>query len=460
MNHPTRLTLTGTLQPDQMLTYTHLPFAVPEGTDRIHVTYTYDAMINSDPGLTGGNTIDIGIFDPRGIQFLNAGYRGWSGSARREFVIGRKEATHGYMPGPIFPGIWHICLGAYKVADNGCHYQVDIALYPSSDSSQVDFPERLSLDNAKTTTASADGWYAGELHCHTVNSDGDSTTEEIVRQAEALGLNFLAIMDHNNLTHQVELNRIQSPLILIPGFEVTTYYGHWNVWGDGEWVDFRVQKPDDLAQAITYARTQGYLISCNHPRPYGPDWEFVRVEGYVCVEVWNGPWELSNTACLAFWEAHLQRGKRLSAIGGSDHHFSHKPHIARLAHPTTVVYIPPGTPPSAHAVLKAIRIGHCFVTEAPDGPRLTLRVNSVMMGDSLLRPSNDHVTLEIGVQKGAGSRVQIITASGVIGETEITGNTVEWLQDVRLDNSPYVRIQLVDAKYGQVRALTNPIYFD
>lgn len=460
MNEPIHLTLTGTLQPDQMLTYVHLPFTVPEGVDRIQVAYAYDAMIGSDPGLTGGNTIDIGLFDPRGIHFLNTGYRGWSGSARREFVVGRKEATPGYMPGPIFAGIWHICLGAYKVADEGCHYQVNIDLYPAFDSSQVDFPERLPLDNAKTTAASADGWYAGELHCHTVNSDGDSTTEEIIQQAEALGLNFLAIMDHNNLTHQVDLNRIQSSLILIPGFEVTTYYGHWNIWGDGEWVDFRIQKPDDLAQAIAYARTQGYLISCNHPRPYGPDWEFASVEGYTCVEVWNGPWELSNTACLAFWEARLKRGERLSAVGGSDHHFSHEPHIAQLAHPTTVVYIPPDVPPTARSVLNAIRAGHCFVTEAPDGARLTLRAGSAMMGDSLPRPDDDRLTLELTVRNGTGGRLQIITASGVIGETDITGNAVEWSQDVRLDNSPYVRIQLVDAHYGQVRALTNPIYFD
>jgi predicted metal-dependent phosphoesterase TrpH len=120
-----------------------------------------------------------------------------------------------------------------------------------------------------------DGWYRGELHCHTYHSDGDSAPLELVRAAQALGLDFLAITDHNTLSHLIDLAAIDTPnLILIPGVEVTTYKGHWNVWGDSGWIDFRTLTPERMESAIQVARERVTLTSCNHPRPYGPAWEF------------------------------------------------------------------------------------------------------------------------------------------------------------------------------------------
>jgi len=462
MTDPLHLVITGRLTPEQTLTYVHVPFTVPEGIERIDVAYSYDAAISSDPLISGGNTIDIGIFDPRGVEFLKAGYRGWSGSARREFSVGRTNATPGYMPGTIYAGTWNICLGAYIVAPQGCQYQIEIRLTPAVDTVNLGFPKRLPLDDTKSIPIKAEGWYFGEIHCHTINSDGDSTSAEIVALAESLGLDFLAIMDHNNLTHQVDLNTLQAqtPLLLIPGYEVTTYYGHWNIWGDGAWVDFRVQQPADLARAITFAQAEGYLVSCNHPRPHGPDWAFPEVDGYDCVEVWNGPWELLNTFCLAFWEARLKRGERLTAVGGSDHHFTHEAHLHQLGNPTIAVYMPPDQPPTARRLLDAIRAGHCFITERPSGPRLTLSSGGRMMGDALPYPAHDQITLDIGVTYGAGSMLQIIGAHGEIAKVEIEQDSVQLTLEVTLGNSGYVRIQLTDPVGGNLRALTNPLYFD
>lgn len=458
MSMPLELTLAGTLTPAQTMTYIYLPFEVPRGIGQIDVRYSYDAAISSDPTLTGGNTIDIGIFDTRGIEFLNAGYRGWTGSARSEFTISTTEATPGYMPGPIQPGTWNICLGAYKVAPDGCHYQVDIRLYPSSSPAQVTFPRRLPLDDHKAARISADGWYSGEIHCHTINSDGDSTTSEVVDLAESLDLDFLAIMDHNNLTHQVDLANIDTSLVLIPGYEVTTYYGHWNIWGDGPWVDFRVQRAEDMQQAIAFAREHGYLTSCNHPRPFGPDWAFPEVENYDCIEVWNGPWELFNSACVDFWETRLKRGQKRPAVGGSDFHFSHKPHIAQLARPMNVVYVPPDRMPTARAILDAIRAGHCFVTDSPVGPHLTIQSGAAMMGDTITRPANGQLALAVDVKRGFASEMQLVSAQGVLYSIGVDAEDVRFELDGPIGDSPYVRAQLVDALSGNVRAVTNPIY--
>ncbi|MCC7452176.1 MAG: PHP domain-containing protein [Anaerolineae bacterium] len=448
-----QLTLEYLIQPAQTFTYINRPFEVPPHTGRIDVSYTYEGAISSDPTITGGNTVDIGIIDPRGAHFMTPGFRGWSGSARQQFYIAQDSATPGYMPGPIQPGTWHICLGAYKVAANGCHCQINITLTPASQAS-AEFPTLLPVRTTTPRPQNADGWYKGELHCHTVHSDGDTTPEEVIQIAQSLGLDFLAITDHNNRSHLDELARLKTDLILIPGYEVTTYYGHWNIWGDGAWIDFRIQSPDDLRRAIAEAQRQGYLVSCNHPRPYGPQWAFPEVDGYSCVEVWNGPWELLNDQCLAFWEARINQGQKLVAVGGSDFHVSKQAHVAHLAHPTVYVYCP--DVPSPANLLRHLRAGHAFISESPTGPRLDLRAGTAMMGDAL--DNAEGVSCILEVNGGAGAEAQISTAAGIVARFPIAKDQQTCEYRIPTSTVRYVRAQLVDPISKHYRALTNPIY--
>jgi hypothetical protein len=304
-------------------TFRHLPFEMPAGVGRLEVRYDYTDPIDSDPHVMGGNTIDLGLFDQRGIAFMNAGFRGWSGSARREFYVTPREATPGYLPGPLEPGEWHIFLGLYKLSPQGCYYQVALRFIPNQDDSPpAPLPTLPLRVDGPAFPKKSDGWYRGELHCHTYHSDGDSAPLDVVHAAQALGLDFLAITDHNTLSHLNDLATMKPPdLILIPGFEVTTYKGHWNVWGDFGWIDFRTLTPERMAEAIQEARARGYLTSCNHPRSYGPPWEFKEVTGWHCLEVWNGPWAVFNSESLAYYEERLNAGERLVAVGGSDAHW-------------------------------------------------------------------------------------------------------------------------------------------
>ncbi len=450
----TSLQLSCHILPDQICTYINLPFDVPSGIGRIDVRYSYDAAISSDPNISGGNTVDIGIIDSRGAQFMTQGFRGWSGSARQQFYVALDSATPGYLSGPIQSGMWAICLGAYKIVPQGCNVQVEITLTPST-SDATEMPPLLPVRTATNRPANADHWYKGELHCHTVHSDGDSTTSEVIQIAESLGLDFLAITDHNNRSHLVDLACAETSVTLIPGYEVTTYYGHWNIWGSGDWIDFRVQSPADLQRAIQAATEQGYLVSCNHPRPYGPDWAFPEVEGYATVEIWNGPWELLNERCLAFWEARLKQGKRLVAVGGSDFHSSKESHDAHLAHPTNYIYC--SEAPSAQNLLKSLRAGHTFVTESPTGPRLDLRVGSAMMGD--IWQEIEVPPCILTVQDAKGNEAQIWTQNGIIHRFRIDKDQQVFEFPLAGLDIRFVRIQVFDTDTGNYRAISNPIYF-
>lgn len=57
-----------------------------------------------------------------------------------------------------------------------------------------DIGSALDLDNASASTFSRNRW---DLHCHTVYSDGTATPEDLVSQAKLVGLQGVAITDHD-----------------------------------------------------------------------------------------------------------------------------------------------------------------------------------------------------------------------------------------------------------------------
>lgn len=454
---PDEIVLEGFIPSEKTGSYLHLPFDVPPGTNRIDVQYTYDSAISAEPHYSGGNTIDIGLFDERGID--GKGFRGWSGSDRAGFFVGTDDATPGYLAGPILPGTWHVFLGLYKLAPQGCHYTITVRTTPGN-SQAATFAPMLSMDRVTPHPPfRPDGWYRGELHCHSIHSDGDTDPRDIIAWARRLGLDFLAITDHNIQSHLCALAPLYPEgLILIPGCEVTTYRGHWNIWGSTGWIDFRIETPDQMQQQIAQAAAQGYLTSCNHPCQFGVEWWFEGVRGNDCVEVWNGPWPLMNTEGLAFWEARLREGERLTAVGGSDMHHADGRNGIRLGTPTTWVYCPGSV--TAAGLLAGLRAGHVFLSDAPDGPQLYLGSGSAMMGDVIERPASGTLAVSVRVVHGQGLALELCGAMGRL--QRLTPKTDDQLFELSLPVSDqlYVRAQLVepDSQGLMMRALTNPLY--
>ena len=67
-------------------------------------------------------------------------------------------------------------------------------------------------------------WYKGNTHTHTLNSDGDSTPDEVVRWYREHGYQFLVLTDHNFLTEVDGLNALHGAderFLVIRGEEVT-----------------------------------------------------------------------------------------------------------------------------------------------------------------------------------------------------------------------------------------------
>lgn len=440
--------LDGHLSPDQERRYVHIGFSVPAGIQQMHIRYDYSNRISADPTVTGGNTLDIGLFDERGISASGPGFRGWSGSSKREFTVGAEWATPPYRPGMIGAGRWHVLIGPYKIGPNGLDYRIDIWFNPGiADPDSVNHP--APLRRSALPEPVEPGWVRADLHCHTRFSDGDSWPINVLVAAAEAGLDVLAITDHNSAVVPKEpIDPTGDLPFLLPGVEVTTYGGHWNAWGGKGWYEFREPLDDSVQRTMDQAIADGAFVSVNHPKPYGPPWQYPNVENYHAVEVWNGPWEGRNVLALAYWENLLRKGKRLTAVGGSDTHVLHgqmaNPTAPRLGQPTTWIGLDPDVPTSKERILAALTVGRCFVSASPEGPELYVS----RFGDGIrLRAVGAH-----------GAVAMVFDQAGAVMGQAVTEDDVEifpWFND----GSMYLRAQLVDAS-GAMLALTNPVWRD
>jgi hypothetical protein len=425
--------------------YALVPFDVGPGHRQLHIRYEYTDRIDSDPTLFGGNTLDIGIFDPRGTDTGSDGFRGWSGSNKLELVIDEDWATPPYAPGPILPGTWNVLLGPYKVGPRGCDWRVEVDFdlgiaAPPNDLVRTGMPERPALPVAR------DGWWRGDLHCHTRYSDGDSWPSEMLHAATEAGLEFLGVTDHNNIRHHEEYGSGGAGVpVVVPGVEVTTYGGHWNAWGTDRWWEFRTPEAAAVERAMADAAAAGAFVSVNHPKPFGPPWEYPTARSFHAVEVWNGPWGL-NSVAVEFWESRLRAGARLTAVGGSDTHLlrARDPdprHAQRLGTPTT--WVAAGPRLDVRTILDALRDARTFVSATPAGPQL------------YLEPGGDGV--RVSVRGGAGGTAVVITDVGGIAASAVT-DPDEWSATFAVPrDAAYVRAQVANDN-GELLALTSPLW--
>ncbi len=463
--------------------YIHLPIPVPPHTSRLHVSYSYSDPVTAVFNMGPGNAVDIGIFDPQGRDFLDGcGFRGWSGTAKREFFIGPHEATPGYIRGPLAPGDWHILLGFGRVNPEGVRYEVTVNLtveergpHPAEtetcEASPMASPQPRGRGHAGRRASG--GWVKGDLHCHTVHSDGLNTVGEIVASAVERGLDFLAVTDHNTNTHHEDLARLSHlPIVLISGEEVTTYWGHANVWGLHEWVDFRCVDAESMQALQRFVLQKGGLVSINHPKSIGPPWLFEGWDGYPCMEVWQAPWRFYNWESLERWDDMLRRGERVVAVGGSDVH-SIPPlrpmHPHGLGNPCTWVHVQ-GSPPSEESILEGIRRGHVFISDDPDGAQLILTADAdgdgrfeKMMGDTVEAAEGQRVAFRVWTNGGSDRRLWLISDGLPLDIITLDRPEATHTFLLKVSGRSYVRAELRGFRGRPERgevvwAMTNPIW--
>ena len=213
---------------------------------------------------------------------------------------------------------------------------------------------------AATLAAPADAqsarWYRGNTHTHTLNSDGDTPANDVVRWYREHGYQFVVITDHELVTDVAPLDALYGlpgRFRVIAGEEVTqrvTDASHPDGRRQAHVVAIglsHVVAPigeNAIATGITMAegyrrnlatiRAAGGLPQVNHP-----NWrwsvrlgDMVDLPDSTLFEVWNGHPAINNLggadgagasapSTEALWDSLLTRGKLLWAVGSDDSHY-------------------------------------------------------------------------------------------------------------------------------------------
>ncbi|MGI8574599.1 MAG: CehA/McbA family metallohydrolase [Egibacteraceae bacterium] len=325
--------------------YQYVPFDVPSGAPAVSLRLEYDGT---------RAVLDLGLFDAER-------FRGYSGGARSEFVVTPSDATPGYLPGPLPAGTWRVLVGLHRIPPEGVDVMVTVetgAAWPI-DAAGASFEQPESLPRGSTRrlpAAPGRRWIAGDLHAHTVHSDGALTIDQLADLAVRRGLDFLAVTDHNTVSHHPHLAAAgkRVGILLLPGQEVTTDTGHANCFGDVGWVDFR--RPSD--EWVAHAEAAGGLLSLNHPLAGDCAWRRPLSRSPSLIEAWHSSWDRRSDRPLRWWRA---RGG--VPVGGSDWHRPGDPET--LGCPTTWVEVT-----EELDMLGALRAGRVALSASPHSPVL------------------------------------------------------------------------------------------
>ncbi len=419
-------------------TYFTLPFTLPENVETLTIRYSYERYAPETLSVNGAafqsqtkvNTIDLGLIAPDGTQV------GASGSDKREFTISAVKATPGYKPNPLQAGRWEIIVGAYKVASEGVQVTYEI---------ETTFKQRRLLK--------------GDLHMHTVASDGVQTAEELAWRAKRHGLDFIAITDHNQTISAESLPKVDG-VSVIPGLEWTHYKAHSNFLGCSQPYDgsFIANNREEIAAHFKSAHERGATIVANHPFDEGCPFQLDLASLPIdLIEVWNGPMRESNLKAIGYWHSLLLAGKKVAISGGSDFHRD-TPFLF-LGGPTTCVYALSNSPAD---ILTALRQGHSFITFAPEGPTLSMQVGDAILGDSIPWQADLNLQLELGgLIKGDVVRLVTQAETSVILQAPANGRAELTLP---VAAAGFARVEVLRAFLPGLPLLpaliSNPIYFD
>jgi hypothetical protein len=332
---------------------THL-FHVPEGASRVGLVLSFPRE---------EMRLFVSLHDPE------HGFRGnrmpTSGDMSDEIVmqlwVAPDDASEGAMPGGLPAGEWEARVNIRRVT-RAAQYRLQVyARFGTVTEARLhDFPE-------SPVVRTEEGWYKGELHSHSTESDGKYPVSTVLQAAGDAGLDYLSLTDHITVSQWHKLNPlVNNQLALIRACEVTSLHqGHANLHGIQEWVDVFVDRPGNgMNRAADAAHAQGGLFCVNHPFSgdlgwRADDFDWSRADLMEIYHNLEGP---NNDSQLPLWDHHLRVGRRLVGVGGID---SHDPFVGihRLGELVTWVHAPEL---SERGIIEGLRGGRVYVSRGPE----------------------------------------------------------------------------------------------
>jgi hypothetical protein len=269
-------------------------------------------------------------------------------------------------------------------------------------------------------------WYKGNTHTHTLESDGDSSPEDVTRWYKDHGYQFLVLSDHNVLTKIDVLSRqfaAPEQFLLVPGEEVTDEFAKKPLHINGLNVD-RLVEPrhgtsigDTLQRNVDAIRDAHGVPHVNHPNfvwAIGAD-HLAALERYRLLEIFNGHPQVNNLGggdapgMEAVWDRLLRAGKRVYGIAVDDAHYFKRPWDALAPKPGqgwVYVHAPRLEPAALMAALEAgdfyASTGVELADYQADAAAITVRVRRA--GDARYRLTLIDATGPVETVEGESAR--------------------------------------------------------
>ncbi|MBI3182365.1 MAG: CehA/McbA family metallohydrolase [Myxococcales bacterium] len=315
------------------------------------------------------NLLNAVLVDPSGA------WRGrWDRNPASEqdaHLVSEQLASKGFLKGRIGAGRWCVAVEVHGVFGPEVSYELQVESRDPLSEEELRALRPASPAQAVTRKPRGPGWYLGEMHSHSVHSDGRHEVGELASRAAKLGLDFLCLTDHNTTAGLFEVGGL--PLTIVPGCELTTFNGHHPIYGTRELIPWhRGGKVLSLAELAPLIREKGALISVAHPfrsgdpictgcrMPAG-----LRPEDLDLLEVWYRRWdsaEADNLAARARWNELWGKGRRITAVAARDWHGPGQETPVPGPVPFTAVH---ARDDSAEGILDGLRRGAVVATGGP-----------------------------------------------------------------------------------------------
>jgi hypothetical protein len=276
---------------------------------------------------------------------------------------------------------------------------------------------------AAQTATERPRWYKGNTHTHTLNSDGDSTPDDVVRWYREHGYNFLVLSDHNYLTAVDNLNALHGAdekFLVVKGEEVTDTFKGASIHVNGLDVARKVDPQggssvlDVLQRNVDAIRAASGVPHINHPNfRWSVTADDVRqVRNNRLLEIFNGHPQVNNLGgggvpgLEEAWDAILSSGVLLYGIAVDDAHTFKKPGDPTVPGPGRGWVVVRAARLEARALLDALERGDFYAS------------TGVELED--YQVSDRAVTVAVKADAFAKYRIQFIGRSGRVLKEETT----------------------------------------
>ena len=288
------------------------------------------------------------------------------------------------------------------------------------------------------------GWFKGNTHTHTINSDGDSTPDEVVRWYREHGYQFLVLTDHNFLTSVDGLNALHGAtgrFLVVRGEEVTDRFGDKPIHVNGLVVADEVAPQggssvvEVIQRNVNAIRGAKGVPHVNHPN-YG--WaitadELRQVENTKLIEIFNGHPLVNNLGgggvpgLEQVWDTLLTSGRLIYGIAVDDAHTFKDPGNPAVAGPGRGWVMVRAPRLEARALVEALERGDFYAS------------TGVELAD--YQATERQITVAVKATSFSKYRIQFIGKGGrLLGES--IGATATY--DIRGDEG-YVRARVLES---------------